>query len=124
MTDNPDIVSPPSSPSGDDAAAAATATASGVSALDPEDQPPPSSQQSGSASSGDGSAQGDGGSSNKSAGVLRRYIENFDQQTMIDTARLVSDVADLWPPSRAPERGGIELPALECCFALNHGWHR
>ena len=92
MTDNPDIVSPPSSTSGDATppAAAAAVAALGVSALDPEDQPPPS-QQSGPAT-GDSSAQGTG---SVAAGVLRRYIENFDQQTMIDTARLVRLIANL-----------------------------
>ena len=95
VTDNPDIVSPPSSPS-DNATPAAAAAALGVSALDPEDQPPPS-QQSGP-ESGEGSAQG---SSSVAAGVLRRYIENFDQQTMIDTARLVRDAASLSTVSSA-----------------------
>ena len=75
VTDNPDVVSPPS-PSDD------ASPSPGVSALGPEDQPPPS--QGSASASGDSSAQG-----NTSAGVLRRYIENFDQQTMIDTARLV-----------------------------------
>ena len=79
MTDNPDVISP-SSPSDD-----ASSSSTGVSALDPEDQPP---QQPSPPAAQDEDAAAKKGDS---AGVLRRYIESFDQQTMIDTARLVRD---------------------------------
>ncbi len=57
--------------------------------LEPRSESEPSTSYSSSSSSGSGGAEQQAGLARRPKSALRRYVESFDQETMMETARWV-----------------------------------